>query len=168
MNYINPKIEVRNTPEKGKGLFAKEKILKGELIDRTEDVQILTKEEIKKKPNFILWKQLCYEINDNEEECPLDINNPSAGFLMNHSCDPNVGIKDNWPHAMRDIEKDEEVTYDDVMTDSGNYDMECKCRTKLCRGRIKGSDWKLPALQKRYKGYFQKNIQEKMDSFKTE
>ncbi|HYC83179.1 MAG TPA: SET domain-containing protein [Candidatus Paceibacterota bacterium] len=166
MNYLNPKVEVRNTPDKGRGLFAKEKIFKGETIEKTtEGVQVLTKAEIAAKPDAHLWKSLCYEIGNDKEECPIDIHNPPASFLINHSCDPNVGVGDDMV-AMRDIETGEELTYDYAMTDSGNYDMECKCGSWNCRGRIKGDDWMMPELQERYRGYFAENIQEKIDKLR--
>ena len=137
MNYLNPKVEVRDTPDKGRGLFALEKISKGETIEKTTDgIQVLTKAQIAAKPDAPLWKSLCYEIGGDKEECPID---------------------------MRDIEAGEELTYDYAMTDSGNYDMACKCGSLNCRVRVKGSDWMNPELQERYKGFFAKNIQEKID-----
>jgi uncharacterized protein len=164
---LNPKIEVRITPSKGRGLFAKEKIFKGEIIENDEealkDTQILTKEQIADKENSELWKSLCYEISDTEEICPKDIYNPPAGFLINHSCDPNTGVGENMI-ALRDIEAGEEITYDYAMTDAGNYNDECLCGSEKCRGRRRGIDWMIPELQKRYKGYFQKNIQKKIDA----
>ena len=101
MNYINSKIHISNTSNKGRGLFTMEKISTG------EDMV-----------------------------------------------------------AMREIGVGEELTYDYAMTDSGNYDMECKCDSKNCRKRIRGDDWMIPEIQKRYKGYFQKNIQDKINTLK--
>lgn len=166
-NYLNPKVRISNTDSKGRGLFAEEKIMKGEIIEETADVQIISKKELATMPKE--WRQLCYEINDREEICPKDINNPPAGFLINHSCDPNCGSTPDvfTTVAMKDIEKGEELTYDYAMTDSGNFEMECYCRAVNCRKIIKGTDWMIPDLQKRYAGYFQKNIQEKIDVQKT-
>jgi SET domain-containing protein len=163
-NYLNPKVSVDNTADKGRGLFAKEKIEKGELIEETKDIQILTKAELATMPK--IWRQLCYEISDQEEICPQDINNPGPGFLINHSCEPNCGSTsgDFGMVAMRDIEAGEELTYDYAMTDAGNYEMKCNCGTRSCRHFIRGSDWQIPELQEKYKGYFQKNIQDKIDS----
>lgn len=166
MNYINPKIEIRNNPEKGRGLFAKEKIFRGETIEKTtEGVQVLTKTEIAAKPDAYLWKSLCYEIGGDKEECPIDVYNPPSSFLINHSCNPNLGVGNDMV-AVRDIEAGEELTYDYAMTDSGNYNMICECGSANCRGMIKGADWMIPELQKRYEGYFAKNIQSKIDSLK--
>lgn len=164
MNYLNPKISVLETSDKGKGLFAKEKISKDEIIDVLKDYQILSKEALLKLPKK--WRQLCYEISSKEEICPKDIDNPSPSFLINHSCNPNVGSKQDYftMVAMRDIKKGEELTYDYVMTDAGNYDMECFCGSKNCRKRVTGTDWMIPEIQNRYKGYFQKNIQDKIDA----
>lgn len=162
-NYLNSKIVIKSTLDKGRGLFAGEKIMKDEIIEDTKDIQILTKTELATMPK--IWRQLCYEINDKEEICPKDINNPPAGFLMNHSCEPNCGsgLDFSTTVAMRDIEAGEELTYDYAMTDSGNFEMKCNCGTKSCREFIRGSDWRIPELQQKYKGYFQKNIQEKID-----
>ena len=164
---LNKKVEVRMTLNKGRGLFAIEKIFKDEIIEDSEealkDTQILTKAEIAAKEYPELWKSLCYEIGGVKEVCPKDIDNPPAGFLINHSCDPNVGIKEDNMIAMRDIEAGEELAYDYVMTDSGNWNNECLCGSKNCRGRRSGKDWMIPELQKKYKGYFQKNIQDKID-----
>ncbi len=162
-NYLNPKVYIKETANKGRGLFAKEKINKGETIENTTDIQILPKSELAKMPK--IWRSLCYEINDHEEICPKDINNPPAGFLINHSCEPNVGSSLNFFEtvAMRDIEPGEELMYDYAMTDSGNYEMKCECGTKSCRHFIRGSDWQRSELQEKYKGYFQKNIQDKID-----
>ncbi len=168
MNYLHPHIEVRNTSGKGKGLFAKAKISRGDVIERTEDIQVLTKEQIRQLPDSHLWKSLCYEISNVEEVCPMDIHNPPLSFMMNHSCDPNVGSLSDFHTmvAIRDTQPGEELTYDYVMTDSGDYDMECLCGSAHCRKRITGNDWMNPELQERYKGFFQKNIQEKIDAHK--
>lgn len=165
---LNKKVEVRMALNKGRGLFAIEKIFRDEIIEDSEealkDTQILTKAEIAEKEDSELWKSLCYEIGGVNEVCPKDINNPPAGFLINHSCDPNVGIKNDNMVAMRDIEVDEELAYDYAMTDSGDWNNECLCGSEKCRVRRSGKDWMIPELQKKYKGYFQKNIQDKIDS----
>jgi uncharacterized protein len=46
---------------------------------------------------------------------------------------------------------------------SSIVDMKCFCGSKICRGKVKSYDWKITELQKRYRGYFQPYIQDKID-----
>lgn len=66
--------------------------------------------------------------------------------------------------ALRDIEAGEELTYDYATTDSRHANFACFCGSPNCRKVITGNDWMLLELQERYRGYFQKNIQEKIDA----
>ena len=48
---------------------------------------------------------------------------------LNHSCEPNWGVQGQVVFvALRDIEKNEELTFDYAMTDDEPYEMECRCR----------------------------------------
>lgn len=88
--------------------------------------------------------------------------------FFNHSCSPNAGIKGQiLMVAIRNIKKGEEITYDYCLTDADfAYSFKCSCSSLNCRKRITTSDWKIPGLQKRYKGYFSWYIQNKIDSLK--
>lgn len=69
---------------------------------------------------------------------------------LNHSCEPNLGVKTNgqgFPDfiALRDIPKDAELTYDYAMTEYTHYkrprpelefDLTCKCGAPGCRGKL--------------------------------
>lgn len=61
--------------------------------------------------------------------------------LINHSCDPNAGLRFTregiFLHALRDIEPGEEITWDysTTMFESG-WHMACLCRSANCRGEI--------------------------------
>ena len=167
MSYLNPKIERRPTgdPRRGDGLFAREKISRGEGIgDTGGDTQVLPKEVVRQLTER--QQGWCYEIDDEHEMCPQDLERPSLVWFMNHSCDSNVGSLSDFHRtvAMRDINPGEELTYDYAMTDAGKFDFECSCGKSNCRQRVRGSDWMLPELQEKYRGYFQKNIQEKIDA----
>ncbi|MEI6213710.1 MAG: SET domain-containing protein-lysine N-methyltransferase, partial [Desulfuromonadales bacterium] len=91
------------------------------------------------------------------------------GFFFNHSCDPNSGIKGSiFLLALRDIEPDEEVTFDYAMclhrvNGLPPYNLECLCGKENCRKIVTDDDWKLPELQKRYDGWFSWYLQEKID-----
>lgn len=76
----------------------------------------------------------------------------SLYYFVNHSCAPNTLNDVAWS----DIGAGEEVTTDYAYCEAApGYRLEpCRCGSALCRGRITGSDWKLPELQRRYRGYF--------------
>ena len=91
------------------------------------------------------------------------------GFFFNHSCDPNSGIKGQiFLVAMRDIEPDEEVTFDYAMClhrvdGLPPYHLVCLCGKNNCRKIVTDDDWKLPELQQKYDGYFSWFLQEKIE-----
>jgi hypothetical protein len=60
------------------------------------------------------------------------------GVFVNHSCDPNAGIRINRRLvAIRDIVAGEEIRFDYSTTmDEGYWTMECRCGAAHCRGRV--------------------------------
>jgi len=85
-----------------------------------------------------------------------------AGLVskVNHSCDPNCGIRLNETGAhnfvaIKDISDNEEITFDYAMRNYGvdHFPKKCICGSKKCRERITG--WKdLPEKRKiEYKGF---------------
>lgn len=75
-------------------------------------------------------------------ECmPLQYNNDkyidteAPGKFVNHSCEPNAGIKDDFNLiALEDIKLHEEIRFDYLTTmDEDSYEMECKCNMPTCR-----------------------------------
>ncbi len=69
---------------------------------------------------------------------------------------------------MRNIKKDEEVTFDYAMVlhrtrGCKPYRLACKCGGGDCRKVITDMDWRIPELQERYAGYFSWFLQEKID-----
>jgi len=70
--------------------------------------------------------------------------------LINHSCNPNCEVlEDNkqlWIFAMRDVKKNEELTYDYGFSFDKDYKQYvCKCGSKNCVGYIvrEGSRWRI-------------------------
>ena len=71
--------------------------------------------------------------------------------LVNHSCNPNCEVIDNngleiWISAIRNIKKNEELTYDYGFSfDSYYKDYVCKCGSYNCVGYIvrEGSRWRI-------------------------
>ena len=84
---------------------------------------------------------------------------------LNHSCEPNLGVQGQIVFAaLRDVEKDEELTFDYAMTDDEPYEMECDCRARACRKVITGQDWMKKEIQEKYSGYFSWFIQRRIDA----
>lgn len=164
-SYISPKVELRNS-KIGKGLFAKEKIFKGELVVdfSTGPGSLLKDDEYK---NFF-EAGLDYGIQVDEDAIFAAIDTKDeledADFI-NHSCDPNCGIKGSLQIiAMRDIEPEEEIAFDYAMSESTPFSLVCECGAAQCRKKITGEDWKIPELQQKYKGYFSEYLQKKIDA----
>ena len=70
--------------------------------------------------------------------------------LINHSCNPNCEVMDYkkqlWVFAMKDIKKNEELTYDYGFSFDRDYKQYvCKCGSKNCVGYIvrEGSRWRI-------------------------
>ncbi len=78
----------------------------------------------------------------------------------NHSCDPNTWWRGHDTLiARRDIQKDEEVTYDYATCDIDlHYKMECSCGSHNCRKTISNMDYMIKEWQQQYKGYLPPHV----------
>ena len=165
-SWLNPKIEIKISHLHGKGMFAKEHIAPGEVVV-VWGGEFVSKEEAEKaqQKRSILVMQLDDDLFSIEERGDDDT------YFMNHSCDPNVWMKDAITLvARRDILRGEELTADYALWEGGNYisQWNCVCGSSLCRKRITGQDWKIPLLQKRYKAHFSPLINKRINKIKQE
>ena len=111
--------------------------------------KIISNKEVDKNPKF-----------DNTKDIYLfDINNRlsldgdykwNTARLINHSCNPNCEVEGKgsklWITAIKDIKKDEELSYDYGFSYDSDYkQFPCKCRSKNCVGYIvrEGSRWRI-------------------------
>jgi SET domain-containing protein len=162
-SWITPKAK-KGMPSNisGKGLLAALPIKKDELL-------IVKAGRIIDKKTFLANKDQISgaeaQITDELYIAPLTPAEIKASMAYcNHSCNPNAGFGGNvLVRAMRDIQPGEEITIDYAMelTDT-NYSLDCKCGSKICRKVITGNDWKSLELQKKYAGYFQWYIDQKI------
>lgn len=171
-SWVNPKLEVRETKKYGKGVFAKEDIKKDEILI-VMGGYILTIEDDNNLKGVLSDKPI--EISDYFFVGPRK---PSDLELMpqhyvNHSCDPNAGFKGQiFMVAFKKIKRREEIAYDYAMVmnpdDRSNsfFKMQCSCGSKNCRKYITEDDWEIPKLQRKYDGYFQLFLQEKINKIK--
>lgn len=165
LSFRSPKTEIKKSLIHGKGLFAKVKIYRGEIV-AIKGGKILNSTE---------WKLLESELGSAEIQisdqffiAPANKEEREGSMLYtNHSCDPNIGIQGQIVFvAMRDIAAGEELTHDWATTDDLDYEIDCNCNSPKCRGKITGKDWKKKELQEKYRGYFSWYIQQKIENLK--
>ena len=153
-------LHIRKLGISGKGAFAKRFFKKGERICFM-------------RGELISIEEMIVLVDEDKEEGsdPLGVDDELYIDMLelyrsiNHSCKPNAYIHGrNELIALRDIEKDEEITYDYSTTMNDNKDkieesggelwtMECKCGNENCRGII--SQFK--ELPKDLQDYYLKN-----------
>lgn len=87
---------------------------------------------------------------------------------INHSCDPNLWMQDEVTLATRrNVGPVEELTVDYAMwipDESWVMRIPCNCGSPLCRHVIRGVDWKLGELQRRYRGHFAPFINRRIEA----
>ena len=160
-SYLSPKLEERACPEKGGyGVFAREPIFGGELLTVWGGA-IATEADLEQLP--VEKSTHGIQVEERVYLIPMGENDPADMF--NHSCAPNAGLSGQITLvAIRDIERGEEVCFDYAMSDSSDYDeFECHCGSSACRKKVTGLDWKLPDLQRRYRGFFSPYLQRRID-----
>jgi uncharacterized protein len=162
-SWVNPKLEVKPSALKNYGLIATDTILHDELLVIFGG-KIMTKDEVLQLPEELRPNVL--QISDHHWiGTGLSMVEPTD--FINHSCNPNAGIKGQIQLvAIRDIQAGEEITFDfaTVIAEWVGMDaISCNCGAFDCRKIIMQDDWKNPYLQKKYKGYFSMYLQEKID-----
>ena len=165
-NWISPKIEIKESPDKGKGMFVVEKIAEGEDLIVWGEGYTDTRgaKEAKAKGKFFMqWDDNVFSIEGYGDE---------FHYCINHSCDSNTWMKDAYTlMAKRDIEAGEEITADYALWEADeNYisTWECKCGSSICRKRVTGKDWQLPELQGRYTNHFSPLINKRVAKLRIE
>ena len=154
LSYRSPKTDVRESKIHGRGLFATADIAKNEIV-AVKGGHIVDRKSLREKITPMLGP-VEIQIDDNLFIAPVSDEERELSMLyLNHSCDPNLGVRGEITFvAMRDIRVGEELTHDWAMTDDDEYSMECNCGASGCRQILTGKDWQRPDLQKRYSGYF--------------
>ena len=165
-SYLSPKVDERESTVNGTGCFANEKIHKGEIVF-IKGGYILTRDTmLLEKVGDNYWPLsddlfLAPKKDSSREEVRR------IKLFINHSCKPNCGIRGEITGvAVREIKSGEEITFDYAMLDDESderYNLQCTCGEPDCRGLITGKDWLCPELQIKYKGYFARYLQEKID-----
>jgi len=121
-----PMLRIGAAGAKGRGAYAARRIELGELVwDYAGEERWIN--EIPKR----LWRY-CFQVDYDRYVLP---EKGSAGWFMNHSCEPNCVIMGRTRIlALRRIEAGEEVTFD-YSTNVGwdGFSMRCRCGADGCR-----------------------------------
>lgn len=136
-------IEIRETDRYGKALFTKKELRKDEVVF-TICGPVTTEWTLHTIP--ISWELL--------------IDDQVVGMYLNHSCEPNCGIRNRTQVvAMHDISEGEELTIDYAMivyeygAEMTKENRKCACGASNCRGKL-GCYKDLPdELKTKCKGY---------------
>lgn len=158
-SYLSPKVEARASEGRGLGVFAREPIAAGELVALWGG-RVMTSTALLQQPRVI--QSLCLQVDEDLFMAPIE---PEDADRVNHSCDPNAGIRGQVGlAAMRAIAPGEEICFDYAMSETNDFDdFECRCGAPNCRGRVTSTDWQIPALQERYRGFFSTYVQSLID-----
>lgn len=141
----NPKV-ILGQNKFGKCLIAAEGMLRGEVIAKF-DGEIFKAEKCTDLPTDIADHAIQIDEHHWQES------SGNARYI-NHSCDPNCGVSGlNTIVAMRDIKKDEELTWDYDMTEDSDWRMECQCGSPICRKTIGAFSLVPEHIRAKYKDY---------------
>ena len=141
---MREKFEVKETVRFGRGLFAVRVIKKDERILEFTGPTISFEQALKKPSDKL--------------SCPLQIG-PKAyldiqepGVMVNHSCLPNAGIRDDkFLVAIEEIQSGEEIFYDYSTTmDEDLWTMTCLCKKSNCRETIRDFKYLSSDVQCKY------------------
>ena len=146
--------KVRRSKIDNLGLYAARNIKRGAKIIEYKG-KVITRREAEENPKYDNDKAI-YLFNLNKK---YDLDGDfkyNTARLINHSCDPNcdvdgVGLK-LWIYAIKDIKKNEELTYDYGFSFDKDYkDFPCRCGAKKCVGFIVNSQsrWRIKKSRKR-------------------
>lgn len=117
---------VKETPLKGRGIFTVRDIRKGEIISMFTGPRLKIEHLDEFPPEVV---DHLFNVGTNDYILARE-----PEVRTNHSCDPNAGIvKEVCLIAMRDILKDEEVTFDYSIIINDDWTLDCLCGSPLCR-----------------------------------
>lgn len=164
-SFLAPALEARRTSAfDGMGVFALEPVPEGTLLAVWGGLVVDREGLDRLDPRD---RQLTLQVEEGLYLAPAGP--PDPADFVNHSCDPNAGLRGQVVLvAMRPIAADEEVCYDYAMSEATSYDeFECRCGSDRCRGRVTAGDWRDPDLWERYDGYFSPYLARRIRRLRT-
>lgn len=159
--WFSEKVEKRGSDIEGRGLFCVVPIRSGEtvVVKGGHVFDRKTRDELAKTLG-----PMEIQIDEDLFIGPVSQDQREASMMcLNHSCEPNVQIAGQIVfRAMRDIEPGEELTFDYATGDDDDWEMDCACGSRDCRGRVSGKDWQKVEVQQRYSGCFSDYLERKL------
>jgi hypothetical protein len=166
--WTDPRTEVRPSPIQGQGVFAREPILAGEIVEIIGGTLMTQAEFEAFAATASRFNAVQIAEGTHLVEKP-EVTDTRRGSL-NHSCDSNLWMADEATLvARRDIAAGEELTVDYALFTADpawELDGTCRCGSPSCRETVRGSDWRLPEVQDRYRGHFSPFINERIRKIK--
>jgi SET domain-containing protein len=162
-SYLSPKCRVEKSAIHKRGVFAKATLSRGEIIALWGGVVYSLAETTRLAKKYPYFETHTVSISTDFYLGPITLNQTPLDDteMMNHSCEPNAGIKGQIAVvARRIIRPGEEVCFDYDTTEISAIPFLCHCGTSSCRRRIDGSAWKDQHFRTRNRGYFSWYIQE--------
>ena len=137
-----------------RGLFANKDIKKDTIIIHYIG-KIITKKQTEEDSKFDNGKAIYLFNINNKYDLDGDFTYNTAR-MINHSCNPNCQVEGKglklWISSIRDIKKNEELSYDYGFSFDENYkEFPCKCGSNNCCGYIvrEGSRWRIKDKRKK-------------------
>ncbi|MEO6398990.1 MAG: SET domain-containing protein [Tepidiformaceae bacterium] len=154
--WADPRLESRLSPLGGVGGFATEPIPAGDTLLVLGGIP-LTQAEMERTLQRYIAAGVYFNSLQVEESLHLHLEDVLP-VPFNHSCDSNAWMADAVTVvARRDVAAGEELTVDyalQTVQPVPLLEVPCACGSLVCRGKITGVDWRIPALQGRYAGHF--------------
>jgi uncharacterized protein len=137
------RLEVRESPIQGRGVFAGEPIAAGTRIIEYAGEVISEGEGDARYDEAAMGRHHTYLMSLSDGRCiDAAVGGNDARFI-NHSCDPNCESVEEggrvWIEAIRPIARGEELTYDYLYERAEGDDerfYRCRCGAPACRGTI--------------------------------
>jgi SET domain-containing protein len=160
-SYRSPRTAVRPSPIHGRGLFAARPIRAGDVVaikgGHVLDAAALRRVRSRVAASYIQVGDGFYLGAASRREVARN------KLWLNHSCEPNVGIRGEITFvAMRAVAAGEELTYDWAMEENAPARTRCRCGSPRCRKWLTGRDWRRPELRRRYRGFFSAYLADKI------
>ncbi|NKC12397.1 MAG: SET domain-containing protein-lysine N-methyltransferase [Gammaproteobacteria bacterium] len=136
-------VVIKRVAKKGRGIFARQDFESDEIV--IIGTPVVTSVER-------TWQTLQIDVDTH-----VRVDEPFE--LVNHSCDPNCGVRANEVGgydlvARRKIYTGDEINFDYAMTEWISIAVsDCHCGTDLCRGKILGGKYLSPEFLKKYEGF---------------
>lgn len=139
---------LKKSRNEGKGVFANKNFKKGDKIMDFKG-KYFTYEQLPAPYNKVLDHYV--QIGKNLLLGPSN----DLDDYINHSCNPNSGLKIKnkkaWLIAIKNIKNDQEITWDYSTTmDEDDFTMKCDCKSKNCRKIIKDFKYLPRKIQAKY------------------